>query len=247
MSETLIAPTTAPQRAGLLESAMVRWFMRQVQVLAIEEIGTAFRIVTLGGEALRNVDWTPGDKIQIQLGGWVQRTYTPMDWDATHGRTRILVYLHGDAPGTLWARALREGDGCTMFGPRKSMDMTRPTNSALLFGDETSFGLAYALADAAQPQKAQLFLEVSSLAESQPVISRLGLHTAHLGERAEGGAQLAALEAHMQSVLQAEPTAHVVLSGKASSIQHMRKSLKQRGAGGFQSKAYWAPGKTGLD
>lgn len=77
MSDTA-APTTK-QRAGLLESAMLKLFTRKGHVLDIKDIGSAFRMVTLGGEALREVEWTPGDKIQIQLGGWVQRTYTPMD------------------------------------------------------------------------------------------------------------------------------------------------------------------------
>ena len=245
MSET----ATTTRRAGLLESAMVRLFMRHAQVLEVEDVGTAFRIVTLGGEALRNVAWTPGDKVQIQLGGWVQRTYTPMDWDAKHGRTRILVYLHGDAPGTHWARTLCKGDECAMLGPRKSMDLTSATDSALLFGDETSFGLAYALANAVRPQKEHLFLEVSSLTESQPAIRRLGLNNAYLGVRSESDTQWTELEAKMQSALQALPTAHIVLSGKAGSIQHMRKWLKPLGMGSnrLQNKAYWAPGKTGLD
>jgi hypothetical protein len=87
----------AQPRAGLIESAIQTLFARSAVVVDVEPVGPAFRIVTLEGEALKNVAWTPGDKIQIQLGGWVQRTYTPMDWDAVGGRTRLLVYLNGDA------------------------------------------------------------------------------------------------------------------------------------------------------
>ena len=120
-----LAMSATNKRTGLLESAMHRLFMRHVHVLDIEDIGSAYRIVTLGGESLRDTSWTPGDKIQIQLGGWVQRTYTPMDWDAENGLTRILVYMHADAPGTRWARTLFEGDTCVIFGPRKSIDRSR--------------------------------------------------------------------------------------------------------------------------
>ena len=44
-------------------------------------------------------------------------------------------------------------------------------------------------------------------------------------------------------------TADIVLTGKATSIQRITRLLRQRdiGADRRQSKAYWAPGKTGLD
>jgi hypothetical protein len=40
-----------------------------------------------------------------------------------------------------------------------------------------------------------------------------------------------------------------VLSGKATSIQRLSKQLRQLGIsrGRLQTKAYWAPGKAGLD
>lgn len=237
------------KRASLFESAVLKLFTRNAQVLDIEDIGSAFCIITLGGDALRNVAWTPGDKIQIQLGGWVQRTYTPIDWDAGNGRTRILVYLHSGGPGVQWARTLRKGDTCIVFGSRKSIDLTELAFSAVLFGDETSFGLAAALLGTVQPANTNLFLEVSSLAESQPAIARFGFENAQLGVRAANDAQLTELEEKMLTVLQAQPAANIVLSGNASSIQHMRKLLKRLGIGSnrFQAKAYWAPGKAGLD
>lgn len=74
-----VTPTTTKKRSGLFESAMVKLFMRSAKVLDVEDIGDHFRLITLGGDPLRNVQWTPGDKIQLQFGGWVQRTYTPMD------------------------------------------------------------------------------------------------------------------------------------------------------------------------
>jgi NADPH-dependent ferric siderophore reductase len=116
--------TTTKRRTRLLESAMVKLFMRNATVLDIEDIGNNFRLITLGSDTLKNAQWTPGDKLQIQLGGWVQRTYTPMDWDAESGRTRIRTYLHSDGPGTQRARTLRPGDECILFGPRDSIDLS---------------------------------------------------------------------------------------------------------------------------
>lgn len=237
------------QRAGLLESAMHRLFMRNVRVMDIEEVGSAFRIVTLGGEALRDISWTPGDKIQIQLGGWIQRTYTPMDWDAENGRTRILVYLHADAPGTRWARMLRKGDTCVVFGPRKSIDRSRLRGPVILLGDETSLGLATALFNHASAPAAQMLFEVSAIAETRPVVEQLRLSDAHLCARLENDGHFTELETRMSAFVQMHATADIVLTGKATSIQHITRLLRQRdiGASRRQSKAYWAPGKAGLD
>ena len=139
------APIGPVRRAGLLEATVHKLFTRSVTVQGIVGLGSAFRLITLGGDALVDVAWTPGDKIQIQLGGWVQRTYTPIDWDATLGRTRFLAYLHADGPGTQWARSLRIGDACVVFGPRRSIALAAPPAPAIVFGDETSLGLAAAL------------------------------------------------------------------------------------------------------
>jgi len=242
------SPTTR-KRAGLLESAMHKFFMRNAQVVDVEDVGAAFRVVTLGGESLRNAGWTPGNKLQIQLGGWVQRTYTPIDWDAESGRTRILVHLHSGGPGAQWAHAVRTGSECIVFGPRKSIDLTRLKSSAILFGDETSFGLAAALIGTVSPTSAQMFFEVSSVAQAQPALRWLRLDEAHVSARRDGEAQLTELEEKMLVSLQAQPSASVVLTGKADSIQHMRRLLRRVGVGAnrFQAMAYWKPGKTGLD
>ncbi|ELX09505.1 siderophore-interacting protein [Janthinobacterium sp. HH01] len=236
-------------KAGLFESAMHKLFTRSAQVLDIEDIGGAYRLVTLGGPALRNIEWTPGDKIQIQLGGWVQRTYTPMDWDAKNGRTRILVYLHGSAPGTQWARTLRKGDACVVFGPRRSIKLAGPRSPVIVCGDETSLGLAVALSNQRPPAEVLSLFEVSALADTVPVIEHLQLAGARVCARLDGERHLAELETHLSALLETHATADLVLTGKAGTIQHIGRLLRQRdiAAGRRQSKAYWAPGKAGLD
>jgi hypothetical protein len=79
--------TFPTRRVGLFESAVQKLYTRPARVVEIENIGP-YRLVTLGGDALRNASWRAGDKIQIQLGGCVQRTYTPLDWDVDNGRLR---------------------------------------------------------------------------------------------------------------------------------------------------------------
>lgn len=253
MNDLTIPPLK--NRAGLLESALFKLYTRRAQVSDIEEIGDAFRIVTLDGEALRGAEWTPGDKIQIQLGGWTQRTYTPLGWDADGGRTRILVYLHAgghgdpDAPGAQWARALRKGDQCVVFGPRRSVRLADPHETVIVVGDETSLGLTAALADhIGAPSVVGLF-ETSRPDDMVRIIERLQLQDAAFCARLDDDAHLADMEAQLSGLLRTHPAAEVILTGRAGAIQRMTKLLKQKNvaASRRQSKAYWAPGKSGLD
>lgn len=234
-----IVNTAVIKRAGRFEATVQKLFTRSAHVLEIVDFGNSFRLITLGGEALRDIDWTPGDKIQIQLGGWVQRTYTPIDWNSTQGRTRILVCLHAPGPGTAWARQLQTGDPCVVFGPRKSIHAGRST---IVVGDETSVGLAAALSG-------QALLEVAALADTQPVIDHLGLRAVQLTARLDGNRHFAELETRIAALLMIDATVEIVLTGRASTIQHMTRFLKQTemGSGRRHSKAYWASGKTGLD
>jgi ferric-chelate reductase (NADPH) len=234
------------KQPGLLESAMLKLFTRIAEVQEVQEIGPAYRLITLSGDVLRDIHWTPGDKIQIQLGGWKQRTYTPIDWDSKNGRTRILIYLHGDGPGTEWARALHKGKTCIVFGPRKSVRLAAPAAPVILFGDETTLGLAAALR---RQSSVQMLFEVSSIADTMPALQQLHLDDAHVCERHDNDEHLSNMQEQLAGLLLAQPGADIVLTGKASSIQHMSRLLRQRklAGGRRQTKAYWATGKSGLD
>ncbi len=89
--------------------------------------------------------------------------------------------------------------------------------------------------------------EASDAAESQPVLAAIGLGDASLIERTAGDAHLAAAEAEL--VRHAAPGRQFIFAGKASSIQRVSQALKAVGVGSarIKAKAYWAPGKTGLD
>lgn len=220
--------------------------MRPARVTAVETLSPHFRLVDLEGDALKDVAWAVGQKVQVAIGtGLTARTYTPMSWDADRGATRILAFSHGDGPGSRWASGLRAGDTCQFFGPRRSLDLSGLETPVVLFGDETSFGLGAALGDS--PLDATYVFEASDLAEARPVLESIGLGDATLIERIADETHLAGAEIDL--VRRSESGAHFILTGKASSIQHMSRALKAAGVGSarVKAKAYWAPGKTGLD
>ena len=227
---------------------LLRWLMRPARVAAIETLSPRFRLIELEGEALRDVAWTAGQKIQVAMGsGLSARTYTPVSWDAGRGRTRLLAFAHGDGPGSKWASGLREGDTCQFFGPRRSLDLADLGAPVVLFGDETAFGLAAALRDNLQAGGALHMFEAADVTESRQALEAVGLGEARLIARGVGDAHLAAVEAEMLRL--AAGGAQFVLTGKASSIQRISRALKAAGVASsrIKAKAYWAPGKTGLD
>jgi len=222
--------------------------MRPASVTAVETLSPHFRLVDLEGEALRDVAWGIGQKVQVAMGtGLTARTYTPTSWDADRGRTRILTFSHGDGPGSRWASGLHVGDTCQFFGPRRSLDLSGIETPVVLFGDETSFGLGAALRDSPPGGGTTYVFEVSDVAESRPVLEAIRLGEAMVIERTADDMHLAGAEAELARL--AAGGAHFILTGKASSIQHMSRALKTAGVGSARAKAkaYWAPGKTGLD
>ncbi|MEO8185659.1 MAG: siderophore-interacting protein [Deltaproteobacteria bacterium] len=209
-----------------------------------------FRLVTLSGESLRGVRWAPGQKVQVSVGGWVYRTFTPLSWDPVQGFTQLLLFLHGEAPGAVWGRALKVGDSCTIFGPRDSLDLNTLDRPALLFGDETSFALAHAMRFTPQGgEGVRIVLEVTSKQVAESILGHLGIANADLIERRPDDSHLSDIEKVAVDHLHAHSIKSYALSGKASSIQRLNKRLRSLGLSSRQirTRAYWAPGKVGLD
>ncbi|WP_245413529.1 siderophore-interacting protein [Mangrovicella endophytica] len=233
---------------GRLSQAITRLFMRAATVAAINDVADRFRLVTLQDDSLARVAWTPGQKVQITMGSaFVARSYTPIDWDAQRGRGRILGYAHGDGPGSAWLLGLRVGDGCNLFGPRRSLDVAGLRGPLAVFGDETSIGLGYALAQADQTRSVACYFEVSDEVSTGQAVTALGIGRVRLFARRSDETQIARMEAELPGL--AEAGASFVLTGKAGTVQRLRQALKrhQVAANRIAAKAYWAPGKTGLD
>lgn len=239
-----------PRSQGRIEGALTRLFMRTATVGELRVLDDAFRLVTLRGEALRGVRWEPGQKVQVAMGGWAYRTYTPITWDASAGATELLVFLHGDAPGSAWGRALAIGDACTLFGPRDSLDLGALDRPGLLFGDETSVGLARSLRSTARgADGVRVVLEVTSKDATAKVVDALEIPNVDLVQREPEDAHLATLEELVLDHVKSRSITSCALTGKAPSIQRLNKRLRAAGLGSRQirTRAYWAPGKVGLD
>lgn len=229
--------------------SLKRLFFRELTVARVVRLSEHFLRIDLAGKALRGVRFSPGDKLQIAFEGG-PRTYTPFSFDAELGALSVLVYLHGDGPSERWARSAREGDQVFAFGPRSSLALPSGSYGLALFGDETSFAVGRASFEARSTDSAFSFVfEVTDASESRSVLDALGLPNTAIVERREDASHLAHVEARLREALARNAGTQLVLCGNARSIQALRARLKAEPVAhaGQLVKAYWAPGKRGLD
>lgn len=228
---------------AMLGAIAGRFLFRVSRVDAVQALGK-FRRIELSGASLRETAWRPGDKVQVFLPDIGMRTYTPLFWEPS-GATALLAYAHGEAPGSAWVKQVKVGDEVSFFGPRRSIEVSDVEAPLVVFGDETSVGLALALSAARPARKVTAVLEVNERAEVRAALDACGsLLDVHLVERSSGNAHLTVAVEHLRGALGSG--AFGVFTGRASSIQAVKQSLR-----GFEfaskTKAYWADGKRGLD
>ena len=226
---------------AILGGMLGRFIFRAAQVAELSDPAPGFRRITLEGDALRGGSWQPGDKLQVFLPAIGTRAYTPLLWDAQLGRTALLVYVHGDGPGATWARDLAVGDAVQLFGPRRSIS-ANGAPAIVVFGDETSVGLTHALKRDRGGRQVIAVLEVSRSADCDAVLQALALE-ATLVQRSAADQHLGDVAEHLRAALRAQPQALLVMTGRARSIQSLKRELRAKAT----TKAYWAPGKVGLD
>lgn len=253
MPQTLTMPQDRSgerKEAGRLTKLMMHWFFRKATVSKVEALTSNIRVISLTGDDLKAANWLAGQKIQIDVGGGVNRTYSPICWSAT-GETRIIAFIHGEGPGAAWASSVRAGDECQFFGPRSSMELGQiDAERPFFFGDETSLGLAQALASAVRaPQQAVHLFEMSECSDASELLSELGLPQAEIVERAPDDGHYATLDARIANIVANIRPSVYFLSGKAGSVQRVSRVLKKLGVQSkhIRARAYWAPGKRGLD
>lgn len=229
----------------MLNNAM-KPILRELAVESTTVLTPRFRLVLLRGDSLKGRTFTPGDKVQVLIDGNF-RTYSPFAFDERAGRMSLLVYSHGDAPGAAWGRSVRAGDPVHVFGPRGSIDFPSLTDPVLLVGDETSIGVARALRDTGARHTA--VFEVGSEIEARRAAQAIDLPEVELVSREAGNLHYAALEETVRQALEKHGSSTLVLTGSAPTIQALRAALRARPVPHIaqKNKAYWAPGKRGLD
>lgn len=229
---------------GILLGALGGLLLRESTVQAVRDVAACFRVVELAGPALRGVACRPGDKIQVLLPSREVRTFTPVRWDSEAGVTELLVHHREASPAGEWVRGLAVGDACRFLGPQRSLRVPA-RGPVVLFGDETSCAVARAVA-AAVPE-VDIVLEAS---HAEATRAALGDRAAQavVVPRSADEAHLGRVVDHIAALLERRPGAGVLLTGRAQAIHGVRAQLKARALPpSLDNRAYWSPGRRGLD
>ena len=213
------------------------------RVTNVRALSEHFRLIDLEMDPKHLENLGAMDKVKINTGQWNVRTYTPVLQPHAPGRLRLLVYLHGQSPGALWAASLRAGDKTQLIGIKAALDVGRAP--FVLVGDETS--LAAALNFQPHADVPGVF-EATYPQEVQKLLATLGFRHATVVPRSQDGAHRDALLALVKKHMQALPSPRVVLTGHAQTIQHVGRTLKRAAARPeLLTKPHWADNKEGLD
>jgi NADPH-dependent ferric siderophore reductase len=213
-----------------------------LDVVDVRDLSRGLRLVTFTGGDLADRPWTPGEEIQVRVGGTARRHYTPMAFDPHTGRCLILFQLLVPGPGTGWARRLAPGDGVEFRGPHGGV-RPLPGTHHLYLGDATAIGAFRALLDhpRTRPGTARGALEVAphDAAAARDLIPELEV-------LAHDGAPGAALARWLDAPAPQPDACRLI--GHANSLRVLRRRLVRAGVPrrSIDLKPYWATGRTGL-
>ena len=116
-----------------------------VTVCEAEMLSPRLRRIRFTGKRLREMGWSPGDKVKLRVHG-KSRTYTPSALNVDIGWMDIVFFLHGNGPASRWAAEAKVGDRVVLGKPEKSIKHSKKAPDwAMFLGDETTVGLAVAL------------------------------------------------------------------------------------------------------
>ncbi|MFK7984860.1 MAG: siderophore-interacting protein [Sandaracinaceae bacterium] len=222
---------------GRATGAMAKIFGKRARVRGVAAPTPGLRRVHLEGDDLVGLRIQPGDKVKVDVGGGVMRSYTPSAVDVGRGQLEMLIHVHGDAPGSRWTVGLRPGDPVRFIGPTRSLDGTvAPATPWLAFyGDETAVGLAEFIV--AQQPGAHVWGALSLARPELPIADRLPLDGVLRGE--EHGP---ALVRHLEAMGRPPGDGVVFLSGEAGAVLQLRAALLAMGIARAQMriKPYWS-------
>jgi hypothetical protein len=132
------------------------------------------------------------------------------------------------------------GSEVRFAGPQRSLDL--PKGPVVIVGDETSVGVAASYAVEREGQ-VHAILQGSSPEALRAAAESVGLRPTHVTARGDMHGLVEAIVA----VHATSPHATVGLTGGSELIIAVRDALRARGIRQLKTKAYWSPGKAGLD
>lgn len=195
---------------------------------------------------ISKMDFIIGGASVIRVSSTAYRNYTVSYHDIEKGILEIIVHIHGNGVGSHYIDALKKGDELYVSNPRGHKAYDPKVKQYLIFGDETSLGLAYSFLSVLKKSghQFQFYFELDEENENAPKLLRLENYTVFSKNGAFRNEEwVNNLPVFQTTDFQAT---NFVLTGNVKSVQTFRKVLKNRITGKIFSQGYWLEGKKGL-
>lgn len=217
------------------------------EVVDVEQLTPRMRRISIGGDALAGLKWTPGQHVRVLIGSRL-RTYSVWRHDPTWEVLDLIAYDHGgDAPGTTWMRNARPGQEIAFLRPEGRLVVRQAAPYHLFAGEETA-SVAFGAMLRSLPSGTPVYGAVEAgCAEDQLDLDRELVRVCRNGAEAADSDLLAKTVSELDLP---ERPGVAYLAGEARTIQRIRTHLvKERGwdRRDVITKPFWTPGRRGLD
>lgn len=234
--------STIPKWIGNLLEGTLR---PNARVIAISRLSPQVKRIRFQGE-LSKMNYQIGYAHVIRVSETEYRNYTVASHDVKEGSVDIVFHIHGNGVGSDFIDGLIIGDEIYISSPRGHKEYDPRVQTQLIFGDETSLGLACSFQEVLKSNhhQFQFYFELND--ENVAVPELLGLENFTVFPKNGSFANekwLADLPIFKSADWQ---DANYILTGNVNSVRTFRKALKNFTNGKVSSKGYWLEGKKGL-
>ncbi|RYG21122.1 MAG: siderophore-interacting protein [Chitinophagaceae bacterium] len=233
-----------------------KWLFDAVELIITKLSSITISDVALLSDSIKRIRFTGNfSKIDFPVGAYIDfrvnateaRRYTVSHVDLEKGILEIIVHLHGNGPACQFMNNLRKGDVIELNKPRSERNYyPKSAKQLLIFGDETSLGLACAYLPELKKRGHQFmyYLELDEVNWQVP--AQLGLENFVLFPKNGSFQRDAWLDQLPLLQHPAWQEAHFTLTGNATSAQAFKKAIKRNTNGTTFLHGYWLAGKKGL-
>jgi len=220
-----------------------------VEVSGVEYFLPDLKKIVMKGD-FSKLNFLPGNVIEFRVTATEFRHYTVSAFDKAQQTCEMLIYLHDRGVGSKWAQNLKTGDKLGLMGPTSRIKYKTDHKAHFIFGDETSVGLMQFMAKEAG-RRGHSYHCLAELDESNcRWLEALDIPACVVSKEYEPAARPAveAIAARPADFWQQWSNAAFYLTGRAKSIQAVRKALVAQGIAmkNIFTEPYWAEGKKGL-
>lgn len=174
------------------------------------------------------------------------RNYTIKHYNKNSGIFDIIFHIHNNGVGSKYIDSLRIGDEIFISPPRGKNFYDPKVSAYLIFGDETSLGLAFSFLSTLKQNKHQFqfYFELDKSNKDVPELLGIENFTVYAKNNSFRDEDWV----NNLPLFQSEDltATSFVLTGNVKSVQNFRKILKDKKTQIINSQGYWLEGKKGL-